>query len=48
MRFAEVQRDLYIDFVSHTVQASTRLLELTGQIVQDSVRPLQERGHARA
>src|SRR5947209_1708082 len=48
VRFAEVQRDLYTEFVSNTVQASTRLLELTGQIVQDSLRPLQERGHARA
>ena len=48
VRFAEVQRDLYTEFMNHTVQASTRLLELTGQIVQDSLRPLQERGHARA
>ena len=47
VHFAEVQRDLYVDLVSNTVQASTRLLELTGQIVQDSVRPLRERAHAR-
>jgi hypothetical protein len=48
VRFAEVQRDLYIEFMSNTVRASTRLLELTGEIVQDSVRPLRERPHARA
>ena len=48
VHFAEVQRDLYVDLVSNTVQASTKLLELAGQIVQDSVRPLQERAHARA
>jgi len=47
VHFAEVQRDLYVDLVHNTVQASTRLLELTGQIVQDSVRPLQQRAHAR-
>ena len=47
VRFAEVQRDLYVDLVSNTVQASTRLLELTGQIVQDLVRPLRERAQAR-
>ena len=46
-RVAEVQRDLYVDLVRNSVQASTRLLELTGQIVQDSVRPLQQRVHAR-
>ena len=36
VHFAEVQRDLYVDLVSNTVQASTRLLELTGQIVPRS------------
>ena len=39
VRFAEVQRDLYTEFMNHTVQASTRLLELTGQIVQELVAP---------
>jgi hypothetical protein len=48
VHFAEVQRDLYVDLVRNTVQASARLLELAGQIVHDSVRPLQERAHARA
>ena len=48
VHFAEVQRDLYVDLVSNTVQASTKLLELAGQIVQDSMRPLGERAHARA
>ena len=38
VHFAEVQRDLYVDLVSNTVQASTKLLELAGQIVQDSMR----------
>jgi hypothetical protein len=46
VRFAEVQRDLYIEFVSHAVRASTNLLELAGQIVQESVRPLRERAGA--
>jgi hypothetical protein len=48
VRFAEVQRDLYIDLVNNTVQASTRLFELTGHIVEESARPLRERAHARA
>ena len=48
VHFAEVQRDLYVDLVSNTVQSSTKLLELAGQIVQDSMRPLRERAHARA
>ena len=48
VRFAEVQRDLYVDLVSNTVRASTNLLQLAGQIVQDSARPLQERAQARA
>ena len=47
VHFAEAQRDLYVDLVRNTVQASTRLLELAGQIVQDSARPLQQRAHAR-
>ena len=46
VHFAEAQRDLYVDLVRNTVQASTRLLELAGQIVQDSARPLQQRAHA--
>jgi len=43
VQFAEVQRDLYVDLVSTTLTASTTLLQLTGQIAQDAVRPLQER-----
>ena len=48
VRFAEVQRDLYLEVVGNSVQASTRLFELTGQIVQELVRPLRERAHAQA
>ena len=48
VHFAEVQRDLYVDLVSNTVQSSTKLLDLAGQIVQDLMRPLRERAHARA
>jgi hypothetical protein len=47
VQFAEVQRDLYVDFVNHTAKASATLLQLAGQIAQDAVRPLQERAHAR-
>jgi hypothetical protein len=48
VQFAELQRDLYVDFVSHTAKVSTTLLQLAGQIAHDAVRPLQERAHARA
>jgi hypothetical protein len=48
VQFAEVQRDLYVDLMKHTLKASTTLLQLTGQIAQDAVRPLQERAQARA
>lgn len=43
VQFAEVQRDLYVDLVNTTLTASTTLLQLTGQIAQDAVRPLHER-----
>ena len=48
VQFAEVQRDLYIELVNNSLEASTTLLQLTGQIVQNAARPLQERAHARA
>jgi hypothetical protein len=48
MQFAEVQRDLYVDLMKNTLKASTTLLQLTGQIAQEAVRPLQERTNARS
>jgi hypothetical protein len=48
VQFAEVQRDLYIELVNNSLEASTTLLQLTGQIAQNAARPLQERAHARA
>lgn len=42
---AEVQRDLYIDAVNHTFQASSRLLEMAGHSAQEAVRPLQTHQH---
>ena len=47
VRLAEVQRDLYVDLVNGTLRSTTNLLQLAGQIVQESVRPLQERAQAR-
>jgi hypothetical protein len=47
IQFAEIQRDLYVDLVSNTLKASTTLLQLSGQIAQEAVRPLQERAHVR-
>ena len=48
VEFAELQRDLYLELVSNTVRASTTLLQVSGQIAQDSVRPLQQQAQARA
>lgn len=48
VQFAEVQRDLYVDFVNSTLRGSTTLLQLTAQIAQEAVRPLQERANTRA
>jgi Phasin protein len=48
VQFAEVQRDLYVDLVNHTLKASTALLQLAGQIAQDAVRPLHDRSHSGA
>ena len=45
---AEVQRDLYVDLVGKTLSASTTLLQVSGQIAHDAVRPLQDRAQARA
>ncbi len=42
---AEVQRDLYMDAVSHAVTSSARLLELAGETAQDAARPLQAQRH---
>src|SRR6185312_14298161 len=47
VRLAEVQRDLYVDLVNATLRSTTNLLQLSGQIVQESARPLQERAQAR-
>ena len=47
VRLAEVQRDLYVDLVNGTLRSTTNLLQLAGQIVQELVRPLQERAQAR-
>jgi Phasin protein len=46
-QFAEVQRDLYVDLVNSALRGSTTLLQLTAQIAQEAVRPLQERARAR-
>lgn len=46
VEFAEVQRDLYVDLVRNASTANATLLHLTGQIVQDAVRPLEQRAQA--
>ncbi len=40
---AQVQRDLYVETVNNAIASSSTLLQLAGQIAQDTVRPLQER-----
>jgi Phasin protein len=48
VELAEAQRDLYLDAVSTMFTANTSLLQLAGRIVQDAVRPLQERARTTA
>ena len=48
MALAEAQRDIYLDAVGNMFAASTSLLQLAGKIVEDAVRPLQERARAAA
>lgn len=45
VELAEVQRDLYLDTISHAVESSSRLLELAGRAAQEAVRPLQPHHH---
>jgi hypothetical protein len=45
VELAEVQRDLYLDTISHAVESSSRLLELATRTAQDAVRPLQNPHH---
>jgi hypothetical protein len=40
---AQVQRDLYVETVNNAIASSSTLLQLAGQIAQDTARPLQER-----
>jgi hypothetical protein len=40
---AEVQRDLYLETVSHALESSTTLLQLAVQTAQQAMRPLQAR-----
>jgi hypothetical protein len=40
---AQIQRDLYIESVNSTITSGSTLLQLAGQIIQETVRPLQER-----
>ena len=42
---AEVQRDLYLDALTHAFESTTRLLELAGRTAQEAVRPLQSHHH---
>jgi hypothetical protein len=46
VEFATVQRDLYVDLVKRAFEANVTLLQLTGQITQEAVRPLKERARA--
>jgi hypothetical protein len=41
VEFAEVQRDLYTNAITHAFESSNRLLELAGRAAQDAVKPLQ-------
>ena len=40
---ARIQRDLYVEAVTSAVASGSTLLQLAGQIAQDTVRPLQDR-----
>ena len=40
---ARIQRDLYVEMVNSAIASGSTLLQLAGQVAQDTVRPLQER-----
>ena len=40
---ARIQRDLYVEMVNSAVASGSTLLQLAGQVAQDTARPLQER-----
>ena len=40
---ARIQRDLYVEAVTSAVASGSTLLQLAGQVAQDTARPLQER-----
>jgi hypothetical protein len=40
---AQIQRDLYVEAVGSAIVSGSALLQLAGQIAQDTARPLQER-----
>ena len=40
---AQIQRDLWVDSVSHAMEASSTLLQIAGRVTQDAMRPLQSR-----
>jgi hypothetical protein len=43
VELAQAQRDLYVDAVTSAITSGTTLLQLAGQIAQETARPLQER-----
>jgi hypothetical protein len=45
VELAEVQRDLYIDAITHAFESTTRLLDIAGRTAQDAARPLQSHSH---
>ncbi|MBV8867971.1 MAG: hypothetical protein JOY65_00935, partial [Acetobacteraceae bacterium] len=40
---AQIQRDLYVEMVNSAIASGSTLLQLAGQIAQDTARPLQDR-----
>ena len=40
---AQIQRDLYVEMVNSAISSGSTLLQLAGQVAQDTARPLQER-----
>ena len=47
--FARVQRDMYVETVDQTIDATITLLQLGSRTAQEALRPLQNRGqYARA
>ena len=40
---AQIQRDLYVEMVNSAIASGSTLLQLAGQVAQDTARPLQER-----